>query len=373
MKKWKKMLAILFSLVLLISTITACGSKGGAEDADKEAGESVEGDYSDVRIGVILPSGRGDLSIGDATYNAVATAQERCGFEFDYAEVVNPSDPENFIREFAESGDYDLIIASTFTCFDGMMAVVPEFPDQKFLGWDMSGVPGDNIAFGAFKHQETTFVAGAFAALMDPYGKATINGEEYTWDPNGKIGCIVANNNPIEDAIQVGFEAGARYVNPDIEFSCAYTGSYSDQAKAKELALSLYDGGYNWQMMGAGGACYGQVEGAAELGDGHWAIGFDQDNNGVDVHVIASALNDTTEAMASWIEDFVVNGTFEGQKTSLYGYTTGNQQLKYQEGLEVPAEVQEKLDKIVELVSSGELVPPASFEELETFDEVFSE
>lgn len=382
--KRMKWLSLLLTLGLVMSLIAGCASNSGdsaqgerageeeaqadeGDSAPAEAGEETKKDPSEYKIGVILPSGRGDISIGDAVYNAVAAASERCGCQFDYAECLNATDPENFIREFADSGEYDLIVGATFTCFDGISIVSKEYPDQKFLGWDMAPWDSQNVSFGGFNHHETMFVAGAFAAIMDPYGEVVINGETYHWEPNGKIAAIVANNNAIEDAIQAGYLCGAKYINPDIQYDVAYVGSYSDQPKTKELGLSFYDEGYNWLVMGAGGGSIGQVEAAEELGDGRWCIAHDQDNNGVSVHVIASALNETSEAMADWIVDFVENGVFEPGECRLFGYTTGNQRLALQPGIEVPPEAQEKLDKVIENISNGTVVAPKTLEEIDGF------
>lgn len=351
----KKIMAFLLALMMVLS-LAACGKtdKDGDKTGDK------------MRVGVILPSGRGDLSIGDAVYGAVEAAQKMADFDFDYAEVVNASDPEYFLREFADSKDYDLIVVATFTFFDALTTVAPDYPNQKFLAWDLSGIDGDNIAFGGFLHEQTTFVAGAFAALLDPYGSVKINGEEYKWTPSGKFGCIIANDTPIENQIDCGFQAGVKYINPEYTCSRGYTGSYSDQAKAKELSLSMYDAGINFIVMGAGGASYGTVEAAKELGGGRWAIGFDQSTNGVDVHVIGSALNDTSEALAVTIADFVNDGKFNAGEVRMFGYTTGNQQL-LQNGIEVPQEVMTKLDDIVKKVSSGEIEIPSTLDGVKAF------
>lgn len=361
MKRTHRCMSLLLAAALLLAMLSGCSGT-----ASQNTSEPQEGD-SGVRVGVILPSGRGDLSIGDAVYNAVVAAQELSDFTFDYAEVVNASDPEYFLREFADSGDYDLIVIATYTFFDALSIVAPEYPDQKFLAWDMAGVEGDNVTFGGFLHEQTTFIAGAFAALLDPYGSITINGTEYNWTPSGKFGCIIANDTPIENQIDCGFQAGVKYIDPSYTCSRGYTGSYSDQAKAKELGLSMYDSGINFIVMGAGGASYGIVEASKELGGGRWAIGFDQDNNGVDVHVIGSALNDTSQALAVSIADFVNEGVFNSGETRLFGYVTDSQSLKLQEGIEVPDEVMTQLEKIIAAVSSGEIQVPTTLEEVDAF------
>lgn len=359
----KRLTAILLALVMTLS-LCACGSK------NDDSGKKNDGDLP--KVGLIIPGGRGDMSICDALYNGVVAAQELCDFTFDYAEAMNASDPEYFLREFAESKEYDLIIVACFTFFDSMSVIPQEYPDQKFLAWDMAKVPyDDNVMYGGFMHESTSFMAGVFTALMDAYGEAVVDGESYTWTPSGKCAVLTNGDDPLDMRASVGYESGAKYVDPNFEVVRGYTGTYTDQAKAKELAISMYNNDVNFILTCSGSANYGIVEAAKELGGGKWAIGFDQDTNGTDTHVICSALNDTSGGLASLIASYIKDGYFNGGELKEFGYVTGNQSLALRPGLEIPAEVQTALDEITKQVSSGELEVPANYDELKAFTAVY--
>lgn len=361
----KKVTAILLAMAMTLS-LCACGSSGSTGGSSQPSDSQTGGDVPN--IGLLIPGGRGDMSICDALYNGVVAAQELCDFTFDYAEVINASDPEYFLREFADSGEYDLIIVACFTFFDSMSVIPEEYPDQKFLAWDMAEVPyDDNVIYGGFMHETTSFIAGAFTALLDAYGQVNIDGEEYTWTPTAKCAVLTNGDDPLDMRASVGYESGAKYVNPNFEVVRGYTGTYTDQAKAKELAMSMYSNDINFILTCSGSANYGIVEAAKELGGAKFALGFDQDTNDTDTHVICSALNDTSGALASLIASFVKDGVFNGGELKEFGYVTGNQSLALRDGLEIPAELQTTLDEIIQQVSSGELEVPANYDELAAF------
>ena len=62
----------------------------------------------------------------------------------------------------------------------------------------------------------------------------------------------------------VGFEAGVRYVNPDGEGLEAVGGDFNDPAKAKEIALSMYNRGADFVQHIAGASAMGVFTSAKE-------------------------------------------------------------------------------------------------------------
>lgn len=131
MKRVGKWLALGLALAFMTMTIAGCGatsqtgSSSSGEANQTSGGAAAEG----KKVGLILPGGRGDMSICDAMYNGVVAAQEQCGFEFDTAEVINASDPEYFLREFADAQEYDLTKSTTWTALTWpKMARAPTAP-----------------------------------------------------------------------------------------------------------------------------------------------------------------------------------------------------------------------------------------------------
>lgn len=66
------------------------------------------------------------------------------------------------------------------------------------------------------------------------------------------VGVILGQDQPTLRMGVVGFEAGVRYVNPDCEVLEAVVGDFNDPAKAKEIALSMYNRGADFVQHIAG-------------------------------------------------------------------------------------------------------------------------
>ena len=368
MKKMKKVVGVLLCLTMVVMLV-ACGSSGSGDSSDGSSKEGSSG--KKIKIGVLLPNARGDNSIADIMYGAVEAAQKDCDFEFDYAEGVEPTDYAQFLDEFASSGEYDLIIPGTFSYADAMAELAPQYPDQKFLFWDNNVETGmENVWSAAFDKGQHSFLVGAFSALMDPYGEVELNGKTYTWDPKSVVGIVSGVESPDTFWPCSAYWAGAKYVNPDID--CKYTtaGSWGDQAKCKELAISLYEQGaaFVFQYLGAG--VYGVVE-AAEEND-RFCFGFDLESNlEISPNVIAVPYNETNNVLSKLIKDFVENGTFKGDTVEIFGVDTGDQKIGYQEGAKIPEEVLQAMDEITEKVANGEIKIPRTFDEVEAFTDTY--
>ena len=66
---------------------------------------------------------------------------------------------------------------------------------------------------------------------------------------------------PLIKKFEAGFIAGAKSVNPDVQVISLYTGSFTDQAKGKELGLSLIDQGADVIYAAAGAMWHGHRPG----------------------------------------------------------------------------------------------------------------
>lgn len=368
----KKALALILSLILLAATLAGCAAKEAATapDAQESSASTTSGDR--VKIGLCLQNTLGDNGIADAQYAALEYAKSKCDFDFDYSELSDATEAEGYLREYVTSGEYDLIICATdFTYGDAIANVAPEYPNQKFLHWDAVETEYPNVATAKFYHEQTGFVAGVFAALMEERGEMTINGKTYTWTPGNVFASLGGTDVPETYNTLAGFWAGAKYINPDAELLYATVGSWADQAKCKELAISLYEQGANFAYCNVSAGYYGVVEAAKEMDK--FTIGFDRENTlSIDAdHVVAAALNDNVKAIGDVVIDFVENGTFNGGKNERVGYTTGHQSFEYQQGLEVPEDVKAIVDDVIAKVSGGEITVPYTFDDVASFNLVY--
>jgi len=126
---------------------------------------------------------------------------------------------------------YDLIIGVGFLFQEPMKRVASEFPDVKFALID-AVIEQPNVASLTYRAHEGTFLAGVIAALKTE---------------TKQIGFIGGMKVPLVEAFEIGFHAGIKATNPDVELAADYVGvtpqAFNDPAKAKELALAQYNRG----------------------------------------------------------------------------------------------------------------------------------
>ncbi len=204
------------------------------------------------KVGLVTGTGGlGDKSFNDIAHSGVVRAFNELGVEFDYVEPTAISEYESYQRDFAMSGEYGLIICIGFDQADPLIIVAGEYPDQNFALIDMV-VDNTNVASLTFRSNEGSYLLGVVAGMKSE---------------TGKIGFVGGMEIPLILDFFVGYEAGAKWANPDIEvLSPVYVGSWGDPAKAKELAVSLVENGADMIFAAAGGSTLGALEAADEQG-----------------------------------------------------------------------------------------------------------
>jgi len=158
----------------------------------------------------------------------------------------------------------------------------------------------------------------------------------------------------------IGYEQGAKYINPDIKILQAFAGTWTDPLKGKELTLAQYEQGADIVMNVASGTGPGILEGAKEAGK--YAIGVDlnQDNDQPG-SVLTSMVKRVDNACYLTIES-VVNGTFEGGTTQYLTLADGGVSLtdfsviKEYLGDKFPQDIVDRCDELAEKIISGEIV-----------------
>ena len=122
----KKILLILtLSLLFLIS----CGK---TDTAKEDAKDGTAAEKSDIKVAIVYSvGGLGDHSFNDAAQRGLEKAKKELGIEYVGYEPKDPtSEAEGQLRTYAESGEYDLIIATGFMMKDALATVAKEFPEQ---------------------------------------------------------------------------------------------------------------------------------------------------------------------------------------------------------------------------------------------------
>ena len=230
----------------------------------------------------------------DARLHQALQALEDAGeIDYDYSEKVANTDYVRVLREYSESG-VDLIVGEAFGISREARKVADDYPDTAYLMGDPFEPHGDNFSvFDNYIH-EPCYLMGMIAGSMTETNRIGMVGGY----PIGEVNRLFH-----------AFMAGARSVNPDVEFKVTFIGSWYDPPKAKEAAFAQIEAGAD--IMYAERA--GVVDAAREKGV--LAFGnvndMNKEENGTDV-VVTSALWHMENAIAHAVEQ-VKAGTFAAE------------------------------------------------------------
>jgi basic membrane lipoprotein Med (substrate-binding protein (PBP1-ABC) superfamily) len=160
-------------------------------------------------------------------HTALNAAVARGDIEYAFSENVANADYERVMRQYAEQGN-NLIVGEVFGVETAARKVARDYPKTAFL-MGSSGKPQEpNFSvFDNFIH-ESSYLTGMIAGGMSK---------------THKIGMVGGYPIPEVNRLMNAFMAGAREVNPKIEFMVSFINSWFDPPKAKEAAFAMIDKG----------------------------------------------------------------------------------------------------------------------------------
>lgn len=233
-----------------------------------------------VNVGIVFDrGGKDDKSFNSAAFKGATEAKEKLGANFKYVEATNDMAYEPALRAFAQK-KFDLIIGIGFAQAEAIKKVAAQFPDVNFAIVD-SKVDLPNVRSLLFQEHEGSFLVGAIAAGTNK---------------TGKIGFIGGMDIPLIRRFERGYRAGAEYMaklqKKKIEVVTAYIGStssaWNDPPRAKELALSQYNGGADVIFSACGASGNGIFDAAEEKKK--FAIGVDSNQNWIKPGLILTSM-----------------------------------------------------------------------------------
>lgn len=162
-------------------------------------------------------------------HKAAMTAQERGDIEYSFSENVSNTDYARVMREYAEAGN-TLIIGEVFGAEQEAREVAADYPDVAFLMGSSLKEDAALPNFAVFDNyiQDASYLTGIIAGSMTS---------------SGNIGMVGGFPIPEVNRLMHAFMAGAREMNPDIEFQVSFIGSWFDPPKAKETAFAMIENG----------------------------------------------------------------------------------------------------------------------------------
>jgi basic membrane protein A len=302
----------LFFISILVCSLALAGTSCQQQMSAEERGR--------VRVGIVYDiGGKDDRSFNAAAFNGVKCAETgkhpdgtpcdkdhpSLGIFLRDVEPGNPVSIEPAMRAFAERG-YDLIIGVGFAQAPIMDAVAKDYPNLHFAIVDgASDLP--NVASLVFKEHEGSYLVGVIAARESK---------------TGVLGFIGGMDIPLIHRFEVGYEEGARSVNPKIQVIQNYVGvtdtAWNNPGKGKELALAQIGKGADVIFTAAGNSGLGAFDAVEQQGKGPdgrakaYVIGVDSNQNMVKPgYVLTSMVKRVDNAVYQIVSD-VVHHQFKG-------------------------------------------------------------
>jgi basic membrane protein A len=357
----RRVLALLVAFALVVVLAVGCTT---AEDDGAEEDTADDAPTTDVQAAMVTDvGGLGDKSFNDLAYAGLQMAEEEFGMEIKVLESNEIADYQPNIDQLANAG-YNVIFTVGFLMTDTTADSAPVYTDVDFGGIDQffEGEIADNQVGLNFKEQEAAYLAGIVAGEL-----TTMPDVHESLNDANTIAFVGGMDIPPVERFEVGYIAGAKSVNPDVEIISLYVGNFEDAAKAKELGITAIEQGADIVFAAAGLPGAGVAQACVE--NGALFIGVDADQyetlpEAQDV-IITSAIKRVDQAVYLTTKD-VVEGTFMGGDNRLFGLAEEGVGLAPYHNFEdvVPQETKDKVDEAAAAVSAGEVMVPATRDEL---------
>ena len=272
--------------VIGLSLMLSVGAYGCSKEEVKE-------DEAQKITLVLSVGGVHDESFNQGAWEGAQKASQELGVEVSYLESNSDADYAPNI-ETAIDQESDIVVGVGFQVGDAIKEAAKAHPEQQFVTIDSTYEEGlDNVRNISFDEQQAGYLTGLIAGKMT---KTNV------------IGWIGGLDIPSCSNFYIGYEKGAKEVNPDIKVMKQFTNSFTDAAKGRVVAEGMVNENADILFMAAGGGNAGSLEVVRE--NNIKAIGVDMANNYLaPEHIITSALKNVGEGLKLTIKDFV-DGNF---------------------------------------------------------------
>jgi basic membrane protein A len=256
---WRSILA-----VIVLALVALSGSLAGPAAAQEFAPAIV-----------FDMGGKFDKSFNEAAFNGAERFKKETGIAYREFEVTSEAQREQALRNMARRGS-TITVGIGFAQATGMEKVAKEFPKLKFAIID-AVVDLPNVQSIVFKEHEGSFLVGMAAAMASK---------------TGKVGFVGGMDIPLIRRFALGYEEGAKYVNPKIEVFQNMTGTtpaaWNDPTRGGELARSQFDRGADVVYAAAGATGLGVLQAAKDKEK--LAIGVDSNQNHIQPGTILTSM-----------------------------------------------------------------------------------
>lgn len=343
--------------------LAACGSKNTTQSASSAAN-------NDKKFSVVFITDSG--GVDDKSFNQSAwegfqawgkeTGRSKGVKGYEYIQSTGDKDYANNFSKAVEA-KFDLIYAVGFNLNKSVNEFAEKNPDQKFVAVDaVIDAKFKNGASLVFAEQEAAYLAGIAAA------KTT---------KTNHIGYIGGIQTETLIHFEAGFIAGAKSVNKDIKIENQYVGSFQDAAKGKTIADTMFAQGVDVIYGAAGTSGQGVFTSAKEKMEKDdskklWVIGVDMDQEADGKYKSPSGkeetvtLTSTLKLVGTTMKNFALETEKNGFKTGTTVYKLKDGGVDLTKG-KLTDEIYKEVEAAKAKIIAGEIVPPATLEDLKTF------
>lgn len=340
----------LYALIALALLLSACAGQptptaepqAPAPAEEEPAEEAPAAEAEPLRIAVVMPSAITDLAFSQSMWTALKAIQTEMGgeaaLELRYSEnMFNVPDAAIAIRDYASQG-FDIVIGHGSQYGTSIEEIAPDFPDTTFAwGTDVNTFGMPNIHAYTAAAEQGGYVNGVMAAMLTESGMIGVTGPVEVGDAKTYID---------------GFVQGVASVDPNLQVSKTWTGSFSDVALMTEAAKTHIAAGADI-LTGSSQSVVGSIGAAKENGGVLW-FGTQADQASLAPElVVASQVYDWTGMLRDIIQKRE-NGVLGGDT---YILQLGNDGLKiaYNPDYEIPDDVKAAAEAAIKGIIDGSI------------------
>lgn len=244
---------------------------------------------------------------------------------------------------------YNLVWAIGYLMTDATANAAKANPNANFAIID-SVVNEPNVASVTFKEHEGSFLMGVIAGMVTK---------------TNKIGFVGGIEGDLIKKFESGFRAGVAAVNPKAQVMVTYAGSFTDQAKGKEIAIAQYNAGADVIYHAAGAVGIGVIAAANE--QKKYVIGVDSDQNHLAPDYVISSMMKGVDVAVYDVSKKLQNGEKIGGQVIELGLKEGGVGAAPTTKWDLNPDLKTKVDAYTKMIVDGTLKVPATREELASF------
>lgn len=305
-----------------------------------------------LKVVLVVHGSLGDKSFIDSAAAGLKKAEQDLPISLKIIEAgTDRSKWEPALDDAADAG-YNVIIAGTFEMIGFVTKIAPKYPDEKFITFDTkpdyTKCDCKNVLGIMYQTSSAGYLAGYAAAKISK---------------SGIIGEVVGMDFPTVTDFKVGFDQGAKAVNPNIKILSEVAGTFTDPAKGKEIARAQIGQGADIIFPIAGGTGIGALQAVKD--SSKLAVGVDSDQAAIfeatdpaQANVIFTSVEKKVGQSLYLALQRTIDGTQEYGKGILLGlkdHAVGISENKQYEAI-VPADVRAEVDAQEKKIQSGEIV-----------------